>query len=425
MLRTPRKGFTLVELLVVIAIIGILVALLLPAIQAAREAARRTQCTNNLKQLALGALNHHDINSFFPSGGWGWWWVGDADRGFGKKQPGGWLYSTLPFIEQPALYHLSSDGDPETITQRQKDGAREIVISPLETITCPSRRAQPTYPKPVDGTFVARNASRNPASDNVAGRGDYAMNCGDQPNVEISSGPPESRMSNYSGWCNDEIGNLLTRGTRPVCNGLRWETKLRGFTGVSFQRSEVGIRHIGDGTSQTYLMGEHYLNPVDYDKNQDGVLDPSEMALCPGILAVAKRYDSDNDHAIGCDELASQLRSLYSSGAALLSVQCNVYQSGRPVEGATVRFIPEDFLGGSILEATGITNRTGTARLANPEEKAPPSHQGLNMMQAGIYRVEIKLPSGEIATSKQPLGFVVDPNTRGGDDASFNITNKK
>ena len=97
-----RNGFTLVELLVVIAIIGVLVALLLPAIQAAREAARRTQCINNLKQLALGCQNHHDTHGHFPTGGWGWYWVGDPDRGFGKEQPGGWAYNLLPFFEQQA-----------------------------------------------------------------------------------------------------------------------------------------------------------------------------------------------------------------------------------------------------------------------------------------------------------------------------------
>src|SRR3977135_3561541 len=80
--RERSGGFTLVELLVVIAIIGILVALLLPAIQAAREGARRAQCKSNLKQLALGCLNHHDTQKHFPTGGWGYQWVGDPDRGF-------------------------------------------------------------------------------------------------------------------------------------------------------------------------------------------------------------------------------------------------------------------------------------------------------------------------------------------------------
>ena len=81
----PRRGLTLVELLVVVAIIGLPVALVLPAVNAAREAGRRTTCLSNLRQLALGCLQHEQIRGFFPTGGWGRDWVGDPDRGSDKK----------------------------------------------------------------------------------------------------------------------------------------------------------------------------------------------------------------------------------------------------------------------------------------------------------------------------------------------------
>ena len=99
-MRAHQNGMTLIELLVVMGIIGILISLLLPAVQAAREAARRAQCANHLKQLGFASLLHEQAHGFFPSGGWGHAWIGDPDRGFGPPQPGGWAYSVLPYIEQ-------------------------------------------------------------------------------------------------------------------------------------------------------------------------------------------------------------------------------------------------------------------------------------------------------------------------------------
>src|SRR5262245_33762589 len=92
--RIARTGFTLVELLVVIAIIGILVAFLLPAIQAAREASRRSQCQNNLKQIGLAVQNHHDARRAFPMGRDGW-----------KQKAVSWAFFLLPYMEETAIYN--------------------------------------------------------------------------------------------------------------------------------------------------------------------------------------------------------------------------------------------------------------------------------------------------------------------------------
>src|SRR6478752_6413197 len=129
-----RRAFTLVELLVVIAIIGILIALLLPAIQAARETARITQCKNNLKQIGLAWQNHHNTYKHFPTGGWGYFWTGDPDRGYDKLQPGGWAYNILPFMEESVVHDIGKG-----LTYPAKAAALlQQIQTPVKGFACPS-----------------------------------------------------------------------------------------------------------------------------------------------------------------------------------------------------------------------------------------------------------------------------------------------
>jgi type II secretory pathway pseudopilin PulG len=123
----------------VITIIGILISLLLPAVQSAREAARRTQCQNNLKQMGLAMLNHEQAQTFFPSGGWGWFWVGVPDRGTGREQPGGWGYALLPYLEQTALHDAGADGDPNSLSAQKLAASAQRIATPLAMYQCPTR----------------------------------------------------------------------------------------------------------------------------------------------------------------------------------------------------------------------------------------------------------------------------------------------
>ena len=137
--RAPR-GFTLVELLVVIAIIGILIGLLLPAVQSAREAGRIIQCRNNVKQLALACLAHEEAQRYLPAGGWGFRCLGVASKGFGPGQSGGWIYSILPNLDQDALFSGGGATDPAT-------AMTNLIQTPLAVLYCPTRRACRTYPE--------------------------------------------------------------------------------------------------------------------------------------------------------------------------------------------------------------------------------------------------------------------------------------
>ena len=217
----PRRGFTLIELLVVIAIIGVLVALLPPAVQSARESARRTQCINNLKQIGLAMHKHHDTFQAFPSGyasqGWGPPMPNDKPQYFGGRG-WGWAGQILGSLEQLSLYNgINFDNDVSD------PSARTVRRSVLSVFLCPSSTGQ--------GPVVMGGPRPGLVRDLAAGQ--YVGNEG---------------QYDYDDYRKDDFDGLLTF---PSDNG------------VLFRDGALAITELGDGTRSTLLVGERSRNVAD------------------------------------------------------------------------------------------------------------------------------------------------------------------
>lgn len=233
--REKNRGFTIVELLVIIAIVALAVGLVIPAIQQVREASRKTQCMMNLKTVGAAFIEHHDIHGNYPTGGWGERWIGDPERGFDKKQPGGWAFNILPFLNHDSLYNLGKELDYDG----KKNGFTERITTPLPLYYCPSRRAALNYPSWRFFQKLPPNQVRN--VDFVA-KTDYAANAGDAKEY-IKKYPLSYKEGD---------------GDYP------WESTITLY-GICFQRSEVHLSDLLDGAANTYLVGEKYLPILAYD----------------------------------------------------------------------------------------------------------------------------------------------------------------
>lgn len=238
MSRTSRRGFTLIELLVVIAIIAVLIALLLPAVQQAREAARRTQCKNNFKQIGLALHNYHDAFSIFPYGLYGYWQGNSCPE---RNSFGTWRVMILPYIDQSPMYNA--------VSQYHGWGSCRLGTTPPEILSLPEhKKAIPVYMCPSD----------------LADR--YATQL--SPYIFEMMCPQDSAVASYVGSAGantaDQCGSQLCNGTNCPCEFVQHHFVSRGsngqFSGIFSQTSRpadnVPIGKVGDGTSNTLLLGE-------------------------------------------------------------------------------------------------------------------------------------------------------------------------
>ena len=281
--RNKRGGFTLIELLVVIAIIAVLIALLLPAVQQAREAARRTQCRNNLKQLGLALHNYVDAHRGIPSNN------PLVTRGDGLKYvQGPWTLALLPFFDQGTLYNQWN------FNLGFAEGTnRTYVKSPIAIYHCPSNpiSQQSSFPPPTPASFTADSMALGAGVRYTATAVDYSA-------VQQVRRPP---MDNNATTSPFEMGMVP-------------------------QVSQLGLEDITDGLSNTMVLGELAGYPKRYNRNTS----PGDNAPVFGhlggwarILPIKSSYDGVTLYGANClinctNYAGSNLYSFHAGGAMIL-----------------------------------------------------------------------------------------------------------
>ena len=311
-------GFTVIELLVVCAVVAVLAALVLPAVQGARESARLTTCRNHIKQVATAVLHHEQSLRHLPSGGWGPNWLGVAERSSDSGQPGGWIYSVLPFIEATDVHDAVAGTTAATSAADYRACAAGVVAA----FACPSRRTSAARSLP--GSIAYRtpfNASLSIPSGIVS---DYAANGGSFatcPPIELlekaaafvdgstkvtfchvpGNDPTKQNTQTLSlsateqghdGHALDHIGpcfscgnDMATFAADPdsLSQGDQWRA-INPFgrlvlpdggipdlqDGLVARMSQVPVASVRDGLSNTYLVGEKYVAANRYDGGDSG-----------------------------------------------------------------------------------------------------------------------------------------------------------
>ncbi|QDU88566.1 hypothetical protein Pla175_19440 [Pirellulimonas nuda] len=271
-MKSSRTGFTLVELLVVIAIIGVLVAMLLPAVQAAREAARRSSCNNNLRQMAIALHNHHDTVGYFPSG-----WK------FDRKNPDragwGWNVALFPYMEQRNIFDAMdvSNKDLETVKLAATAAGQNnhALLTVIPNLRCPSD----TGPDMNEDKNI--NSLRVPLSNYVACHG-------------LAQPLGESR------GLGDEEGDGI---------------------GVFYGNSKTKMEQITDGTSKTLALGERSFILNGKAAVWAGVGKPADASSTFGTPNVGGGVSF---HLNGAESRGG-FRSLHPGGAQFVFADCSVH----------------------------------------------------------------------------------------------------
>lgn len=297
-----RFGFTLVELLVCIAIIGVLVGLLLPAVQAIREAARQVQCRNNLKQIALACCNYESSFRYFPG------YAGESKPAFvnfsarqvdTQKRGWNWIAKALVFMEQPVLAERwGVYGSAESMVLTSAD--QELLRNPIPGLYCPSRRSADAYPLLED--YHSRFGQ-------LSSRTDYAMNGGPALPEDVANG----------------TSTLDQSASKLILNFADGFWQLGIYTKPS---------SITDGLSNSYMLGEKAMSTNNYTNGNDfgdrapiaGWIDHPEASNSNIRFASRSPHADRKNSCLACHEFGSAHRASWNAALADGSVRAIFYE---------------------------------------------------------------------------------------------------
>lgn len=224
-----RIGITLIELVVVVSIIAVLASLLMVAVQQAREGGRDLSCINNLRQFAISSQTHVATHGHFPASGWGSNWVPVRDRGSGVKQPGGWMYNLLPFLEATTMHELGASED-EVRAGLEIGRVEEFNSLIHPSFVCPTK-LPPNNDRMYSGTaWSGRAHGGYPSS--------YAINAGSSSIFGELVGPASLDFSDFSSL---------------------WPANVKPANGLACPGQLLRPKDVTDGMSLTIFAGEKYV----------------------------------------------------------------------------------------------------------------------------------------------------------------------